>query len=199
MNENGYGLILASGSPRRIELIQRLEVHYTVEPSTIDESLIDINLKDGNLEPCEIFAKAKCLDVAKRHPDSFVMGLDTMVIIDNMVLGKPRSENDAFNMLRVLSGREHEVLTGVCVYSPITKDIKVDFDLSRITFKQLSDNVIRKYIATGEPMDKAGAYGIQGIGRQLVENYKGNLSNVVGFPLPTVYVLLCESGFMSSI
>ncbi|NMD38016.1 MAG: septum formation protein Maf [Christensenellaceae bacterium] len=200
MLENDFGLILASSSPRRIELLKRLEVQFTVIPFTIDESHIDYVEGESPYEYSEALAISKCMDVANKYPNSFVIGADTTVELEGLGrLGKPKDEEDAFNILKSLSGKQHNVITGICIYSPITKKIKSDYDISLITFKTLSDDVIKKYIATGEPMDKAGAYAIQGIGKQLVSEHKGSLSNVVGFPLALVYMMLCDCGFMSSV
>lgn len=172
-------VILASGSPRRQELLKLVYDEFEVIPSDIDESL-DIG---GSIERYpEILAEKKACCVAKNAAaDDIVIGCDTGVFIDGEMLGKPQSESEAFAMIKRLSGRTHSVITGCCV---ISSGVKISFSqTTQVSFYDLSDREIADYVATGEPMDKAGAYGIQGLGALLVNEISGDFYNVVGLPI----------------
>ena len=171
-------IILASQSPRRQELIQHITQDFTVIVSDVEELL------PGNIAPEEIpayLAGVKAQAVAADHPQDTVIGADTAVILDGAVLGKPRDREDAFRMLRALSGRVHTVITGCAV----VKDGRTHTfsEVTRVEFYPLSDREIEEYIATGEPFDKAGAYGIQGRGCVLVKRIEGDFFNVMGLPV----------------
>lgn len=171
-------LILASASPRRKEILQTAGFCFSVCVSDTDETLPDgIIASDAVTE----LSYRKALAVAKDHPDDTVIGADTVVTLDGKILGKPSDKADAEKMLRTLSGRTHKVFTGVC----IIKDGKANrfFEETDVTFFDLSDEEIISYIETGEPMDKAGAYGIQGRGCTLVKGICGDYFNVVGLPV----------------
>ena len=170
-------LILASASPRRREILDKMGVAYEVIPSTGDEALdLSLPLTEGVIQ----VAKAKAEEVASAHPDRLVLGADTVVAIDGQVLGKPQDEEDAFAMLSSLQGRWHQVLTGVWVTSP---DGGRGFaSVAEVCFYPLTAQEIRDYIATGEPMDKAGSYGIQGLGMRFVKEMRGDYYNVMGLP-----------------
>ena len=169
-------LILASGSPRRRELMEQTGLAFTVIPAETDESVAE------GLPPKTMvkhLARQKALAVAEKNPGAVVLGADTVVAIDGEVLGKPKDEEDARRMLRLLSGREHCVHTGVCIVRPDGTAITF-CETSRVTFRGISPDEIDRYVATGEPMDKAGAYGIQGGGAKLVRDYSGDYTNIVG-------------------
>ena len=171
-------MILASASPRRKELMTLAGYTYDVVVSECEEIL------PGNITPdkaVEELARQKAEDVFKKHPDCMIIAADTVVAMDKTILGKPADADDAFRMLTSLSGRRHTVYTGVCIMTKDTSDI---FHVATdVEFYDLSEKEIRDYIATKEPMDKAGAYGIQGKGFVLVKGIHGDYFNVVGLPL----------------
>ena len=178
-------IILASQSPRRKELLSAAGIKFEVIVSDADESVVSKDNVPVNLYVQEL-ALIKAAAVAKsvlNDKSAIIISADTIVTVDGVVLGKPRDEEDAFNMLKILSGRSHEVYTGYCVMR-ISDAYTVCNNVKTIVkFKELSDDKIRRYIATGEPMDKAGAYGIQGMGGMLVEEIEGDYANVVGLPV----------------
>ncbi|KAB2338715.1 septum formation inhibitor Maf [Cytobacillus depressus] len=171
-------LILASSSPRRKELLENLQLNFAVSSSDVDESF------DPELTPGEIvmeLSSRKAKAVSKQYPDSFVIGADTVVVLGEAVLGKPKDKIEAFSMLQNLSGKKHSVFTGVSIISSETeKNFYVKTD---VVFWELSDEEIDAYIDTGEPFDKAGAYGIQGFGSTLVKEINGDYFSVVGLPV----------------
>ena len=177
-------MILASQSPRRIELMRDAGFDVQVIPADIDESA---RPGEGPFELVERLARAKAEAVSSAHaaPGETVVAADTIVALDGELLGKPADEADARRMLRALSGKTHQVATGVCIAHGERIDSFVD--ITDVTFYELSDAEIDAYVATGEPMDKAGAYGIQGTyGRMLVERIDGDFYNVVGLPIAKV-------------
>lgn len=175
-------LILASNSPRRRELLSKLNYTYDVIPSGCEEYTNAAAPADMVKE----LACRKALDVYRQHSDALVIGCDTVVDVDGKVLGKPKSCDEAVAMLRQLSGRTHKVHTGVCVMSQ--RSIHIFADTSLVAFDKLSDERIRKYVDTGSPMDKAGAYGIQDSG--FVKNIQGSYDNVVGLPTERLKTVL---------
>ncbi len=170
-------IILASASPRRKELLTTAGVEFEVLVSEADETIPE---GTAPRDAAMMTAEKKALAVAGNR-DGIVIGADTIVVIDDKILGKPKDEADAFGMLRLLSGREHEVITGVC----ITDGEKTEkfAQVSKVRFYDLTDDEITAYVATKEPMDKAGAYGIQGRGCVLVESIEGDYFNIVGLPV----------------
>ena len=171
-------LILASQSPRRKEILEKLGVTFTVCPAKSEVAI------DGRLPLCEAVkavARAKAEEVAAENPGKAVLGADTVVAIGETVLGKPRDEADAKAMLRALSGREHRVVTAVWVVDETGRGQGFASD-NRVTFLPLSEEDIDEYVATGEPMDKAGAYGIQGIGGRYIAGICGDFYAVMGLP-----------------
>ena len=171
-------IILASASPRRQELLKYITPDFEVVPADVDETLPDDIPAD---ESAEFLAVRKALHVAAANPDSMVIGSDTVVIADGEILGKPTDEADAERMLKKLSGKVHKVVTGVCLACG-----KKTFSFSQATdvkFYALTDDEIRDYIATGDPMDKAGAYGIQSEGCVLIEKIDGDFFAVMGLPV----------------
>lgn len=174
-------IILASESPRRRELFTKLNLPFSCVSTNIDETLdLTIGLEDA---VCEL-ASRKAYSVFNNNRHSIVIGADTIVTLDNLILGKPKNKEDAIYMLRQLSGRTHKVLTGVCI---LYNNDKIMFcDSSEVSFYPLSDEEIYNYVNTGEPMDKAGAYGIQGNGALLVQSIKGDFYSIMGLPVAKI-------------
>lgn len=183
-------IILASKSPRRQELLKLLGLEFTVHTADIDEHM------DPSLPPEQEVARVsaeKARAVAKDcAEEDIIISADTIVVIDGQILGKPKSEADAIRMLNLLSGRRHEVMTGLTVLSGGQCQTRVV--RTGIEFRRLTDREIDAYVATGEPMDKAGAYGIQGRGAVLVEKINGCYNNVVGLPLSLLYLMMQRLG-----
>lgn len=171
-------LVLASASPRRKELISLISSDVIIHPSNIDESVPDGISPE--LVP-EFLAVKKAADVAARFKNDTVVGSDTVVIIDNEILGKPKDREDAACMLRKLGGKTHLVITGCAIFKG-GKSISFS-EVTKVTFYPLTEEEISSYIDMGEPMDKAGAYGIQGYGALLVKKIEGDFFNVVGLPI----------------
>lgn len=183
-------LILASASPRRREMLTLMGYDFTVKPSRAEENIV--HCAPG--EYVSRLARIKAAAVAEEFPGCCVLGSDTIVYLDGEILGKPRDEEDAFRILSTLSGRTHTVFTGVAIMAG-DKEI-VFYDKAEVTFKTLEPDEIRDYIATGEPMDKAGAYGIQGPATVLVEKIDGCYFTVIGLPNPKVYDALKGMGIL---
>ena len=183
------GLVLASASPRRAEILANLGIPFTVSPPDVDET---IAAGESGPEAAVRFAREKAAAGARRHTDDWILAADTLVLVDNEVLGKPADDPDARDMLRRLSGREHRVVTAVHLRrgSAAGREEIVE---SRVRIAPLTDEEILWYVATGEPRDKAGAYAVQGLGARFVESVEGSFSNVMGLPARTVYRLLRES------
>jgi len=171
-------IILASQSPRRKELLQMAGVDFVCVPSDAEEVVPE----GTSAEDMPFFlSKLKARDIAKRYPEDMVVGSDTLVIVDGKPLGKPKTKEDAFQMLRTLSGRTHMVVTGVTICQGQKEE---SFSSkTEVEFYPLEDQEIRNYIETGEPMDKAGAYGIQGKGCVLVKEIRGDYYTVMGLPV----------------
>lgn len=184
-------LILASGSPRRRALLSKLGINFQYVTSSINE---DFNEKNDYTEEVIRLATMKAYDVARIYDEAFIIGADTVVICENKVLGKPITYEKAFEMLKFLSGKTHEVITGVAVINKNKKFIKQFYDKTEVTFKNLSDELIKWYIENDEPYDKAGAYGIQGMGCLLVEKINGSYENVVGLPVSKLFEVFKEIG-----
>ncbi len=171
-------LILASASPRRRELLKLLGKDFVIEPADVDESM-EKNLPIDRMP--EYLAAKKAKLIHDRHPGDTVIGCDTGVFIGNQMIGKPSSDKAAFEILKLLSGRTHRVITGCAIYKG---NSLIKFSaVTEVEFYPLTSEEINAYIATGEPFDKAGAYGIQGKGALLVKQIKGDYNNVVGLPL----------------
>lgn len=173
-------IILASASPRRKELLTSLGLTFEVEASSIDEHIPAMITPQ---EAVETLAKRKAEAVARHRKHGLVLGSDTLVVLDGEPLGKPRDEEEAFLMLNRLQGRTHLVYTGVALVDLESKQWKVGHEVTKVTMAPLSEVEIRKYIATKEPLDKAGAYAIQGLGATFVEKIEGDYFTVVGLPL----------------
>ena len=180
-------IILASASPRRKELLEKLDLEFSVCPADIDESLLPD--EDAGMYPLRT-AVQKAMAVAKTAEDALVIAADTVVAVDDDILGKPRDEAEAKAMLQRLSGREHIVITGIGVVDTASGRTLSATEQTIVYFHPLRDEEIDAYIATGECMDKAGSYGIQGKGSLLVRKIDGDYFNVMGLPLSRLYRLL---------
>jgi septum formation protein len=185
-------LILASASPRRQELLHSAGISFVVQAADIDETPL---AGEAARECAERLAREKALAVWRVRPQDTVLGADTIVVVDEVILGKPADAEDAVRMLRLLSGRAHQVITGVCLVGPSgSGEPRTASQTTIVTVNELSDAEIREYVATGEPMDKAGAYAIQGRASRWIPRIEGDYSNVVGLPVALVYAMLRERG-----
>ncbi|MFZ7945560.1 MULTISPECIES: Maf family protein [Bacillaceae] len=183
-------LILASSSPRRKELLENLHLTFAISSSEVDESF------DPALSPEEVvmeLADRKAQAVFKGNQDAFVIGSDTIVVANNVVLGKPADEAEAIRMLKTLSGKKHEVFTGVSIVSP--ESSTRFFEKTEVWFWELTDDEIKAYVQSGEPLDKAGAYGIQQLGGMLVKKINGDYFAVVGLPVARTIRELKKAGY----
>jgi len=186
-NKKNEAFILASGSPRRRELLRQLGFSFKVIPSRLEET------NQSGMEPrghATYYAKEKAKEVAQRYPQEWVLAADTIVVVDEKILGKPVNFTEATAMLSRLSGRSHHVITGVCLLHAQCGVEESQAVETEVFMRRLGAADIEGYITTGEPMDKAGAYGIQGIGGCLVQRIEGSYSNVVGLPLCETVELL---------
>jgi septum formation protein len=186
-------IVLASASPRRQELLRHAGIRFAVQPADIDESPV---AGETARDCARRLAREKALAVSRTRPRDFVLGADTIVTIDGLILGKPRDAHDAVRMLQMLSGRTHEVITGVCVVTPDGRgpDVRGGSESTRVSMCEISEDEIRDYVASGEPMDKAGAYAIQGMASRWIPRIEGDYSNVVGLPIALVYSMLKAAG-----
>jgi len=202
-------LVLASASPRRQELLRNAGIAFTVHVTNIPEVP-----QPGEIgrDFAERLAREKARAAITDWPDAFVLGSDTVVVVDGEILGKPQDAEDATRMLRLLSGRTHQVITGVCLIAPLRTENrqlrtgsenrsgeaseKTDSETTLVTMNSITEEDIASYIANGEPMDKAGAYAIQGIASRWIPRIEGDYFNVVGLPVSLVYRMLQEQGLM---
>jgi septum formation protein len=182
-------VVLASGSPRRRDLLNLIGISHEVRPANIDEAM---RPREAPRRHAERLAREKASAIAVRDPDLIVIGADTVVVINRKVLGKPADAADAARMLGMLSGREHTVVTAVAVSRG--RKLRSAVEEVRVKFRRLRDDEIEAYIATGEPMDKAGAYGIQGFGATIVERIDGDYFAVMGLPLGRLVGLMRDVG-----
>lgn len=176
-----YKFILASASPRRKELLSIYVKDFKIMPADIDETVPDnIALEDAPLYT----AKEKAAAVFnKLNEDEIIITADTIVMLDNKIYGKPKDKLDAYNMIKTLSGKTHQVITGICCYSK-DKQINIEFsDVTNVSFTDISDEIIEKYLENAEYIDKAGAYAVQGLASMFVEKIEGSYDNVVGLPM----------------
>lgn len=180
-------IILASGSPRRKELLEKNNIPFKIIKSNVEEVI------DNSLDPKEVvrnLSRIKALDVFKDYPNDFVIGADTIVVIDDLILGKPKNRHDAYLMLKRLNGRCHKVMTSVTFASK--EEIKTILAISNVYFKDITDDDINKYLDTDEPYDKAGAYAIQGIASKFISHIEGDYNTIVGFPIDLVIEELAD-------
>ena len=194
-----HKLILASQSPRRIEALHLLKIQFLPIPNTIDESA-EIERFDKNPEETALhLSKRKAESISKKYPDCYILGMDTIVVFQNEIIGKPKNEKNAIEMLMRLNGKWHSVITGITLlqknsnYSD-SKTIKTD-----VKFLELTKDFIENYVSLGESLDKAGGYGIQSEGKHLVEKINGDYSNIVGFPEDSVISMLKHAGLYNQI
>lgn len=185
-------LILASKSPRRHDILNLMGIPFTddvcTDPETIPEGLTPS-------ETVCYLARHKAAVVQSRHPEDCILGADTVVVLNGTILGKPHSVEQAKEYLSMLSGNTHTVYTGVALLNGAYEDVRSD--ATEVTFRKMSPEEIDWYVSTGEPFDKAGAYGLQGYGSVFVDHIKGNHFNVIGLPAPLVYEMLLKAGFLS--
>ncbi len=196
-------LILASSSPRRRELLEIARIPFVVETAPVDESP---GAEESATQLTQRLARDKALAIADKFPSDFILGADTVVVLNHgaegtEVLGKPHSPSDAARMLRALSGRGHQVVTGVCLLSSVAGGVPARRMLTQavsttVNMATISEGEIAAYVATGEPLDKAGAYAIQGIASRWITSIDGCYYNVVGLPLPVVYQWLVAEGLL---
>jgi septum formation protein len=203
-------LVLASASSRRQELLRNAAIPFTTQPADVDET----PFPGESARTCaERLAKEKALKIARHHAHAHVLGADTVVVVDDQILNKPVDFEDAVRMLRLLSGRVHQVITGVCLVNPLPgpqrplaakppapapytvfttddRQLLLASETTSVTMSEISEAEIREYVATGEPMDKAGAYAIQGRASRWIPRIMGDYSNVVGLPVALVYRML---------
>ncbi|MCK5163062.1 MAG: septum formation inhibitor Maf [Desulfobacula sp.] len=177
---NTEKLILASKSPRRKELLEQIGIKIKISPSNIDEKRVSIKNPEEHVKELS-FLKAK--NTALSYPEFWILGADTIVVVQDRILGKPQSGTDAVRMLNKLNNCEHSVFTAFCILNQKADSMIIKCVETKVYFKHLTDQEIRWYVNTGEPFDKAGAYGIQGIGAFLVKQISGSYTNVVGLPL----------------
>ena len=183
-------LVLASASPRRLELVSLLGIPFEVIPSRAEEN----NVTGSGKERVRVLARRKGEEVAARLPGRTVLAADTLVCVENEVLGKPVDEADAARMIRLLSGRSHWVYTGVCLLLP-DGTVREEVCGTKVCFAELDEDEILRYAASGEPLDKAGAYAVQGRAGAFVRSIHGSPTNVIGLPLETVARMLREAGW----
>jgi septum formation protein len=181
-------LILASASPRRSELLRNAGIVFEVQPADVPEAPLP---GEPAKALAERLAREKATAIARQRAADVVLGADTVVVVDGEILGKPAGAGDAARMLRMLSGRRHEVITGVCLVAG--GQWSVASESTTVTMSEISEKEIADYITTGEPMDKAGAYAIQGIASRWIPRIEGDYSNVVGLPVALVWRMLLKS------
>ncbi len=181
-------LVLASNSPRRIALLMSLGYHFDIIPHTIEERSPCNDILPSELVQYLAFLKAK--DVARRVENAIIISADTLVVHNKSVLGKPRDTQDARRILSLLSNSEHDIISGVCIIEMPSEKKLLRIDRTHIKMKHISKDEIEVYVRSGEPMDKAGAYAVQGEGRKFIEKIEGSYSNAVGLPLEIVQEML---------
>lgn len=184
-------LVLASSSPRRQDLLKMLGLDFIVIPSTIEEEHFN------GLSPKEMvreLSRAKAEDVGRSVENALVIGSDTIVVLEGKILGKPANPGEAIEMLKELRNKEHTVITGLAIYDSNTGRTVVDSDQTQVFMGSIQDDDLINYVKTGEPLDKAGAYGIQGIGGAFVDWIKGSYYTVVGLPIHKLVKMLKEFG-----
>ncbi|HWI65320.1 MAG TPA: Maf family protein [Symbiobacteriaceae bacterium] len=186
---NRLEIVLASASPRRQELLRQVGAQFRVKPSQVDEQISE-PMQPGAM--VEYLALAKARDVAATEPGALVLGSDTIVVVDDQVLGKPKDRADAIAMLQSLSGRSHQVMTGVALIAGGRE--LVGHEVTTVYFRPLSLGEIERYVDSGEPMDKAGAYGIQGRAGAMISAIEGDYFTVVGLPLCRTVSMLAQFG-----
>ena len=193
---NNQSIILASKSPRRAYLLDQAGIQFSVIPSSFDENLVKFTFPEAHVKT---LAEAKADDLGKQFPEKWIIGADTIVMINKTMLGKPGSKNQARSMLKMLSGRIHQVYTGYSICCKAKKRFFSETVKTDVLFKKLTKDEIEWYINTDEPFDKAGAYAIQGLGTFLVKSINGSYTNVVGLPVCEVVEFLIQEGIIGFI
>jgi septum formation protein len=194
-----HKIILASQSPRRIDALHRLKIPFQSIPNTIDEREA---IENSGTEPEEIarsLSERKARTISQRYPDIFVLGMDTIVVFNNVIIGKPKSQKEATEILLKLNGKWHSVITGITLIHGILEYFDSRTIKTEVKFLNHTKDFIEKYVSLGESLDKAGGYGIQSQGKRLVEKVHGDFSNVVGFPEETVISMLKNAGIYDQI
>ena len=186
--------ILASKSPRRSYLLKQAGLEFSVIPSSVDETTVPLSSPETYVR---VVAEAKAMDISEKYPHMWVIGADTIVLIDDRILGKPGSESEARAMLNQLSGQIHHVLTGYAICCKAKNRNFSDTIKTEVSFKNLSEEEIEWYINTGEPFGKAGAYAIQGLGTFIVKSINGSYTNVVGLPVCEVIEFLFKERILN--
>lgn len=184
-------IILASTSPRRKGLLQQMGIDFEIAPSDYEE---DMTMKLSPRELAKVLAYGKAKDVANRIKEGIVIGVDTFLFYKGKKLGKPHTKENAYKMLKMFSGKTIEVYSGVALINAKTKKEIRGCEVSKFTFKKLTDKEIKDYIKTGEPLDKAGAIAIQGLGGIFIRKIEGCYANIVGFPIHNIYKNLQKLG-----
>jgi septum formation protein len=192
--KSNAGIILASKSPRRRYLLKQAGLEFSVIPSSFNENSVTMTAPEPY---ARILAESKARVVSEIYPDRWVIGADTIVLIDNKVLGKPGSNGEAREMLLRLSGKTHQVLTGYCVCCKSRNRFFSETVTTDVRFKDLSSAEIEWYIQTGEPFDKAGSYAIQGLGTFIVKRINGSYTNAVGLPVCEIVEILINEGVVA--
>ncbi len=181
-------VVLASASPRRYNLLKQIGLSFIVHPSGVDEDSFQTSSPE---EHVLTLSKKKALEVAKNYPDAIIISADTIVVLDGEIISKPKDQEEAKLMLKKLSGKTHRVYTGFTILDTKTNKIYSDFEVTDVKFREIDEDEIDEYVATGSPLDKAGAYGIQDdYGAVFVERINGCFYNVVGFPLTKFYLAM---------
>jgi septum formation protein len=188
-------LILASASPRRADLLREAGIDVEIQPANVDEDVAPHELPAAYVRRV---AEAKARAISGREPGRLVLAADTAVVVDGEILGKPTGSEDAARMLRLLSGRTHQVVSGVCLLKDHERVVETVVEVSTVEFAALSSAEIAWYVGSGESMDKAGGYGIQGLASRFVTRIEGSYSNVVGLPIAVVYRMCMEAGLLLS-
>ncbi len=181
-------VVLASASPRRQSLLKQIGLNFIIHPSGIDEDLLHETSPE---EHVLMLSRKKAIEVAKNYNDALIISADTIVVLDGEIINKPKNPDEAKQMLKKLSGKIHKVYTGFTILDTKTGKIYSDFEVTEVKFREIEDDEIEEYVATGSPLDKAGAYGIQDdYGAVFVEGINGCFYNVVGFPLTKFYLAM---------
>jgi septum formation protein len=188
-------LILASASPRRADLMREAGIDVEVQPANVDENVLPAEAPEAYVRRV---AEAKGRAVSKRNQGRHVLAADTAVVVDNHILGKPADADESARMLRMLSGRSHLVISSVCLMKNGRPLVDAEVEVTVVEFASLSPAEIAWYVASGESMDKAGGYGIQGLASRFVTRIAGSYSNVVGLPIAVVYRMCTKAGLLLS-
>jgi septum formation protein len=192
--KDGDSIVLASESTRRVDILRTLGISFSIIPPDIDETK---NKDETPQQFVERIAHEKAIKVGNHFPDKWVIAADTIVVLKGKVLGKPKNERDAFNMLKTLRGKWHKVITGYCVLNLLKNIVYQDIVETKVFVRHMTDDEINRYIKTSEPMGKAGSYAVQGKGGYMVKEIKGSYTNVVGLPICEIAEALLSLGVLS--